>query len=379
MRIALICTEMLPVPPVSGGAIQIYIEGILPFLSRYHEITVYSLQSKNLPDEEISDNVRYVRVPGRTRHEYLNNLKEHISGRYRLIHVFNRPLWVISLSRAAPESDFSLSLHNEMFQPKKIDADRAIQCIERVKFITAVSRFIAQGVEKLYPDAGSKLNVVYSGADIHQYKPVWSEEALEQRAAIRSGYGLDEYRVVLYVGRLSRKKGAHILLQAMKEVMDAYPDTALMFVGSKWYGSNAADEYVRKLQLLAEQLRGPVVFTGFLTPYEIPDHYSIGDIFTCVSQWNEPLARVHYEAMAAGLPVITTNRGGNAEVIEPGVNGLVIDDYNNPEILAGKIAYLLEHPEEAKNMGIRGRKLVEEKYTWERVANQLLELFEKIQ
>ena len=57
----------------------------------------------------------------------------------------------------------------------------------------------------------------------------------------------------------------------------------------------------------------------------------MGDLFVCSSQWNEPLARVHYEAMAAGIPIITTNRGGNAEVMNQGKNGIIIDDYDQPK------------------------------------------------
>jgi len=376
MKIALICTEKLPVPPVLGGAIQIYIDGILPILSKYHEITVFNLQNSQLPEEEISDNIRYIRVRGRTKYEYLNNLKSRILDEFQLIHVFNRPLWVLSLSRIAANSAFSLSLHNEMFLPKKIDCDRAMQCINKVEFISTVSRFIADGVKNLYPSAESKLNVVYSGVDVNKYKPIWSEEALADRKAMRQRYGIDDYKVILYVGRLSKKKGAHILLQAMKSVMEAYPQTALMFVGSKWYGSNATDEYVRQLQLMAEQLKGPVIFTGFLPPSKIPEHYYVGDIFTCVSQWNEPLARVHYEAMAAGLPVITTDRGGNAEIIEQGVNGLIMNEYNNPETLADNIINLIEHPDIALSMGKAARKFVEENCDWDRVAHQLLDLFQ---
>src|SRR5690554_6644951 len=115
MKIALVCTEKLPVPPVSGGAIQIYIEGILPFLSKQHEITVYSLKSDRLPQEETLGGVRYKRLAGRTRSEYVSNLSAEKWDEYDLIHVFNRPLWVLPISDAAPGSAVSLSLHNEMF------------------------------------------------------------------------------------------------------------------------------------------------------------------------------------------------------------------------------------------------------------------------
>ncbi|MFA6669954.1 MAG: glycosyltransferase family 4 protein [Bacillota bacterium] len=375
MRIACICTEKLPVPPVSGGAIQIYIEGVLPYLSMHHEITVFGIKSDKLPDEEVFGNVRYKRVLGRTKNEYLDNIKANILDEYHLIHVFNRPLWVLPLKEQAPGSYFSLSLHNEMFMPNKINKERALKCINTVEFITTVSRFIADGVKGLYPVAEDKLNVVYSGVAPALYSPVYAEEHLEERKALRKKYGLDKHKVVLFVGRLSQKKGPQVLVQAMQEIMEAYPDTALMIVGSKWYGGNTNDTFTHQLKTMVEGLKGSVVFTGFLPPYEIPRHFSVGDIFVCASQWREPLARVHYEAMAAGLPIITTDRGGNAEVIRSGYNGLVVKEFNRPEAIAEKIRYLLNHEAIARSIGMMGRKIAEEQYNWERVANQLLELF----
>lgn len=378
MRIAFICTEKLPVPPVSGGAIQIYIEGILPYISKHHEITVFGLKSDKLPDEETVGNVRYIRLLGRTKDEYLRNLKNNISDEYDLIHVFNRPNWVLPLSAQAPGSAFSLSLHNEMFLPNKIDKERALKCIAKVEFITTVSRFIADGVKALYPAAEEKLNVVYSGADPARYNPICSKIHLRERKALRKKYGLDKYKVVLFVGRLSQKKGPHILVEAMKSVMETHPKTALMVIGSKWYGANTTDAFTHKLQAMTEALTGPVVFTGFMPPSEIPKHFSIGDIFVCASQWREPLARVHYEAMAAGLPIITTDRGGNPEVIRPGENGLVIKEYNRPEVMAESIRYLLNNRHIARRLGMAGRRMAEKEYNWERVANQLLELFDTV-
>ncbi len=378
MKIAMICTEKLPVPPVSGGAIQIYIDGILPFLSKHHEITVYGLQSSKLPDQEVSGNVRYKRLAGRTRSEYLNNLKAQAWDEYELIHVFNRPLWVLPLSQQAPGSAISLSLHNEMFLPNKIDANRAVKCINRVSFITTVSRFIADGVKDLYPMAEEKLHVVYSGVDTNLYKPVHSIKNLMGRRALRKKYGLDKSKVILFVGRLSNKKGPHILIEAMKQIMDSYPQTALMLVGSKWYGANTTDTYTQHLQTMTQELKGSVIFTGFLPPADIPKYFSAGDIFVCVSQWREPLARVHYEAMAAGLPIITTNRGGNAEIIQSGINGLVLNEYNDPDALAERIKYLLDNENIALSIGKAARKLAEEKYNWERVANELLTLFDSV-
>jgi spore coat protein SA len=148
-----------------------------------------------------------------------------------------------------------------------------------------------------------------------------------------------------------------------------------VLVGSKWYGSNETDDYLRQVQLMTKELKGPVVFTGFLPPSEVPRYYNMGDIFVCASQWREPLARVHYEAMGAGLPIITTDRGGNTEVIQENMNGLIIKDYNNPEAFAKNISYLIENEDISIEMGKNGREIAEKNYNWNRVANQLLEAF----
>jgi len=371
LKIALICTEKLPVPPISGGAVQLYIEGILPYLSSQNDITVFSVEHPDLPSREYGNGIRYVRVPGRTGIKYLEGIKSGLDSSYDLIHIFNRPRWVMPVSGLFPDSRISLSLHNEMFHPDKINEAEGLKCINRVEFINTVSRFIADGVKSRFPIAEKKLHVVYSGADINRYKPAWTAEGLMNKNRLKAMYGISNYRVVLYVGRLSGKKGTHVVLKAMKQVMDSYDDVALVVIGSKWYGKNEMDEYTLSLQKIAKDLRGPIVFTGFLPPSQVYSHYNIADMFVCASQWQEPLARVHYEAMAAGVPIITTNRGGNAEVVSGLGNGIVIDDYYNPDSFAKNIVFLLKDPSSAAQMGKNGRMLAEKVYNWERVAKEV--------
>jgi spore coat protein SA len=379
MKIAFICTEKLPVPPVSGGAIQIYIEGILPEITKHHQVTVFTVRHKSLADEEEINGVKYIRVPGRSRSEYISNVEQKLDGSYDLIHVFNRPRWIVRLSGKYPDAKFSLSLHNEMFHEEKISKDAALSCIKKVEFITTVSKFIADGVTSLYPEAKGKVFTVYSGVNVDKYKPAMSEEGKKLRDSLRKELGIEDRKVVLFVGRLGEKKGVDKLIEAMKIVMNTRSDTALVIIGSKWYGKNTADEYTKSVAAQAQGLSGPVLFTGYLSPDIIPDYYHVGDILVCSSQWREPLARVHYEAMAAGLPIITTDRGGNKEVVEGYDNGIVIKDYANPEAIAAQILYLLDNPEKALAMGQNGRRLAEEKYSWKRVAGDLLALIKAVE
>ncbi|MBU3112414.1 glycosyltransferase family 4 protein [Clostridium lacusfryxellense] len=377
MKIAIICTEKLAFPPVNGGAVQMYLEGALPILSKFHEITVFSIQDPKLPNRDLLSGVKYIRLPSSTTDEYVRGVKNYLTNDFNLVHVFNRPRWVPFLSKDLTCS-FSLSLHNEMFPVKKISSSMANACIDRVSFITTVSQFIANGVKELYPSAEGKLHPVYSAVDCNIYNPIWLGDKDSQRTDLRAKYGLQNYKTVLYVGRLTPKKGTHIVLDAMNSIMMSHPNTALMIIGSKWYGGNQPTDYIRLLKKFSENLIGPVIFTGFLNPSEIPNYYSIGDIFVNMSQWREPLARVHYEAMAAGLPIITTNRGGNAEVMVEGVNGFIMNDYDNPRVLEKNIVRLLDNEDLALTIGKNGRKLALEKYSFERLADDLLKLFDSV-
>lgn len=394
MKIALVCTEKLPVPPVAGGAIQMYMDGILPHLSPYNDITVFCIRHPGLPPEETREGVRYIRVPGKSQSVYIRNIVEsiaayagNIDAPFDLVHVFNRPKFLLTLSERFPGCKFSLSLHNEMMHAEKISDEAGLRCIEKCEFINTVSRYIADTVTSRFPSAEGKVRVVYSGVDPARFDPPWTDAGAAKKYEMKSKYGLLDYRVILYVGRLSIKKGVHVLVDAMERVMQTHPDTALVIAGSKWYGSNAGDEYTDMLRKQVLKLPGPVVFTGFIPPSDIADYYCMGDIFVCASQWNEPLARVHYEAMAAGIPIITTNRGGNSEVMTETAEdnasgespdartaascGIVIDRYNDPGAMAEKIRYLLDNPGVAAAMGRKGRQLAEEKYNWARVAAEI--------
>lgn len=371
MKIALICTEKLPVPAVSGGAIQAYIDGILPYLSQYHHITVFCTAFKNLPPFEKRRNVRYIRISHTCAGDYIRKIKSHLDKNFDLIYIFNRPLWVLSLSESFPKLNYSLSLHNEMFHPDRITKSEALECIGKLKFITAVSRYIASGVSDIIPQAGKKISVVYSGAETDLFCQPDSEGYRLEKNRLKESIGLADKKIVLYVGRLIPDKGIHVLIEAMKQVMEERDDAALVVVGSSHLGENGSDAYVKSIRHLSEELKGKALLTGFLPPSEITAYYRMADLFVCPSQWEEPLARVLYEAMAAGLPVITTNRGGNAEVIKNSINGIVLDDYKSGQSLANAILFLLGNPPILLEMGKAGYSQIAATYNWRRVAEDI--------
>ncbi|ABG52862.1 glycosyl transferase, group 1 [Trichodesmium erythraeum IMS101] len=375
MKILLVCTEKLPVPCIRGGAIQTYIDGILPYLKREHEITVFSVADPELPDRETRENIRYERAGRESSEEYYQAVANFVANRqFDWIVIYNRPKYLPIVAKAAPSSRFLLSMHNEMFHDKKIEPEVATVCLERVEKVVTVSKFIANGICELFPEYKHKLQPVYAGVDLKRFQPKWTKLGEEKRKEILAAHGLEGKQVILCVGRLTNKKGPHLLIPAITKVIKKHPSAVLLLVGSKWYGNNNENDYVREIKTEAEKLGAAVQMTGFISPSEIADYFLLGDIFICASQWEEPLARVHYEAMATGLCTITTARGGNPEVIVPGKNGIVITDYENPDAFATQIDYLLSRPEESEEMGRTGRELAELHYSWSRVAWDILSI-----
>ena len=184
--------------------------------------------------------------------------------------------------------------------------------------------------------------------------------------------------IILFVGRLSKVKGTHILLQALPEIIKEHPNAVFVFVGSKWFGDDCVNKYVKHLYVLSAMYKEHVIFTKFIPPKNIPILYTMSDLFVCSSQWQEPLARVHYEAMAAGLPILTTNRGGNPEVIDEGENGHIILDYDNPHVFAEMINDLLSNPHKKENKWAEMDVPKAEMYFgWDSVVANLLEVYEE--
>lgn len=374
MHMALICTEKLPVPAVRGGAIQTYIDGVLPFLKAHHSITVVGRTDPSLPDRQWAGGVRYVRIPADAGADsYADGVAAFLAGeRWDVVECFNRPAFVERFACAAPGARLVLSMHNEMFQPERLPTQKAQRILDRVDAVVTISDFIGQGIARLYPEAAPKLRTIRSGVDLQRFNP--APHPAEQ--VLRARYGLGERPVILSVGRLSAKKGIHLVLEAMEWVRLTHPDAVLLQVGSRWYGRDDEDEYVRSVKRQADRLGDAVRLTGYVPYAEMDGFFALADLFVCASQWEEPLARVHYEAMAAGLPLISTDRGGNAEVVEDGVNGFLVRPHDRAECFAAAMQSLLDNPGLRRRMGERGRFMAEANFNWERVARELLRTLE---
>ncbi|MDE5412668.1 glycosyltransferase family 4 protein [Alkalihalobacterium chitinilyticum] len=369
MKIAFICTENLPSPAIKGGAIQVLVDGIVPLLSKKNEITIFSVADSTLPTFETKNNIHFIRVQYKY---YIREVKRYLAkSQFDIIQVFNRPKALLHYKEVAPKSKFILSLHNDVMREEKISMDLGNKVVKACDHIFTISEFIKGKVINRFPEAQEKTTVAYSGVNIDEFSPLWASHIQPIRQHYRQKYGVENKKVILFAGRLCKSKGPHLLIQSMKNLLKIHPDTVLVIAGGKWFSDNSINHYVHYLHQLAKPLKDKVIFTRFIPAQEIPKFFLIADLFVCSSQWEEPLARVHYEAMAAGLPIITTNRGGNPEVITHMQNGYVIDNYNQLNAFVEAIDYYLSNPLEASEIAKNGRLLTEENFQYKHTVKRI--------
>jgi phosphatidylinositol alpha-mannosyltransferase len=120
---------------------------------------------------------------------------------------------------------------------------------------------------------------------------------------------------------------------------------------------------------------GEVHFIGHVSPDDLVRYYQTSDVFCAPSTGQESFGIVLLEAMAAGRPIVASRIPGYAEVVEDGVEGLLVEP-RSPAALAGALLRLLKDAERRKAMGERGRVKAAE-YDWRRVADRVLAFYDE--
>ena len=152
--------------------------------------------------------------------------------------------------------------------------------------------------------------------------------------------------MIVYSGRINKDKGVSELIDAMILLKDM-PNIKLMIIGGTFYGNEGNEnDFVRSLKTKAETLQDKICFTGFV-PYDtITDYMHLADMAALPSMWDEPFGLTIAEALAAGLPLVTTNSGGIPEICE-GV-ATILDRDNVVSHLASAIIDLYSNSEKRK-------------------------------
>lgn len=232
--------------------------------------------------------------------------------------------------------------------------------------VICCSRAMADEVTGALHVPADKLRVVPNGVAAERLRCPSSPREL---AAFRARWAAPAERIVCFVGRLVREKGVEILIDSMPEVISAHPDAKFVIAGGGWHG-----HLWQRASALG--LGHKIVFTGFLPEEDLPRLYAVADVAAFPSLY-EPFGIVALEAMAAGVPVVTSDIGGLREVVRHGETGLQTWA-NNPHSLAWGINQVLSHPALAQRLRRAGPREVKQRYHWDAIAQQTLSVYREV-
>ena len=206
--------------------------------------------------------------------------------------------------------------------------------------------------------ASEHLHVMRNGVDLQRFAPVDQTQARQQLA-------LQGAPILLSVGRLVELKGHHIAIEALREVLVAYPNALLVLVGQ---GAERA-----ALEALAVQLgvSSHVFFAGARSNTELKTWYSAADVLVLASS-REGWANVLLESMACGTPVVAMRTGGTPEVVQDPVAGLLVDERAAGPLAAKVIGLLRHYPDRS------AVRRYAQGFSWQATTDAQLDLFRQI-
>lgn len=180
--------------------------------------------------------------------------------------------------------------------------------------------------------------------------------------------GSDEKQTIFYIGRLVFEKGIHILIHALKRVVEQFPRCELIIAGS----GPMEDELRQEANKL--QLQQHVHFSGFVNDLDKAAIYRNADVCVFPSLY-EPFGIVALEAMASQTPVVVSDTGGLAELVNHGEDGYKALP-GHVDSLAWHISELLYHPDTGRRMALRAYEKIKQFYNWDRIAAATLSLYD---
>ena len=180
------------------------------------------------------------------------------------------------------------------------------------------------------------------------------------------------------IGRIDWWKGQNYFIEAMGQAVKTIPNLKGLIVGEIYNDPDGRNrQYLKKLRSLINflNLNDKIIFTGFRS--DIPRLISVLDVVVHASSEPEPFGLVVIEGMATGKPVIATAAGGVLDIIQNGVNGLLVP-CKDSKAMAQAILKIISNPEWAEQIGIAARQRVAERFTLQYQVTAVQKLYDSI-
>jgi spore coat protein SA len=375
------------VPPVLGGAVELWVHELTSRLATTGRRVAVISRPAGAPG---APGIQYINLPWTRGERTFDRLKQRLSRRNPLRHIAKLLSVTFYARRAAraTEGFDILYLHNEpnvlLFLPKR-PGQRIVlhmhndhltlrvfrnvyrRALAKADLVLFVSEFIRRQASVVFPEHAQRFRTVLNATDAAAFAPDPGNAppAAPQLSTLRSGGPL-----LLYVGRLARVKGVHVLIAAFAKVRARFPQARLVIAGSSFFSGAVRTSYETELAQLAAGMGEAVVFTGYLPHAKLKVLYRTCDIVVVPSIWPEPFGLVALEAMASGTCVVASAVGGLPEVIENRCTGVLVPA-QDPQALSEAIAEILADPVLKGSLERAAAERVARKFTWERLITEV--------
>lgn len=241
--------------------------------------------------------------------------------------------------------------------------------------VAATEAELAQ-LQWLYEIKKEKIKVVPPGVNLRRFYPIPRDEVLENLEAT------GEHRMILFVGRIEPLKGIETLLRAISVMrknggLDRHDICLAVIGGDAAESDEEMSHELARLHVLRQELglHDFVTFLGKRDQDMLPYYYSLAEVVVMPSHY-ESFGMVALEAMACGTPVVASQVGGLAYLIQDGVTGYHVPD-QHPELLAERLLMILDDDELHGELSQNAEEYAKE-FAWDKIAYQILGVYEYV-
>ena len=336
MNVCMITPKQFPVPAVMGGAVEGLVELFMQLNEKYGEVDLTVVSCWNEAAQRKSENYKkthmvYIKHNSLADRFYENRVVRRINS-FCLNHVEKQPFtdsYVKKIYKRVKNQNYDMIIieggdwERYGYLIQKMDKEKICLHIHGIFLGTAlanrwfshficISDYVGRNLVMNGHINMDKVDIVKNGIPLELFQ---QELTADERITERRKWDIQEQETVyVYWGRLIPEKGVYELLEAFRIVLEKLP-AKLLIIGNAQFGYGVKTEYDRKLEQHCEQMKGKVVFTGFVPREKLWRILKISDIAILPSVWNEPAGLAMIEALAAGLPLITTDVGGIPEYV----------------------------------------------------------------
>jgi glycosyltransferase involved in cell wall biosynthesis len=427
MKIAFVsqARDTIAASGIQNGSVAIVTWELARRLAARHDVVIYAPLGPGQPLEEEAFGLRIRRIPGVRRRfhraidlgggmigthppyfvraSYFQEYAAAIAKWLRsdppdCVHVQVASQFLPAFRSAAPRARIVLHTHDELLT--RAGRNLVGARISRADAVVTCSDYITSRWQQTFEPFASRIFTVRNGVDLQRF----SAPAIGERTGAKSSLAGE----VLFVGRVSPEKGAHVLASAFEIVFAELPDTRLTFVGPpgllpfsflrllsddmnvaslyKFYGTTLIDQMRRQVMRpkqnyidtfmrgVSKRAASNVTFVGPVSFDRIPDFYRRATVLAAPSMLPEPFGLPVAEALACGLPVVASRAGGMRELVADGLDGHLIDRGDIKGLAAALVHVLTDDTDRCRMSAFAAAK-AQGQFSWDGPVGRLEEIY----